>query len=215
LPHKTIYIFSGLGVDHRVFESIDFGNNKAVYIHWISPLKNESISSYSQRLSSQIKESDAVFLGLSFGGIMAIEVSKIIPSSMIILLASVKTRDELPFYYRWAGRLNLQNMVPASVFKMSNILTNWLFGIEKKTDRIFLKQILADTDPLFLKWALNIIANWKNKETPGKITHIHGSKDRILPYRFVSCDMTIKDGGHFMTVNKAQEVSHALYKILS
>ncbi len=36
---SKIYIFSGLGVDKRVFHKIDFSNLNAVFVDWIDPLK--------------------------------------------------------------------------------------------------------------------------------------------------------------------------------
>lgn len=40
--------------------------------------------------------------------------------------------------------------------------------------------------------------------------HIHGDSDRILPIRFITADFIVKNGGHFMTVNKAQEITKLL-----
>ena len=34
---NRIYIFSGLGVDRRVFDNIDFGELNVEFIDWISP----------------------------------------------------------------------------------------------------------------------------------------------------------------------------------
>src|SRR5690606_28035423 len=48
---SKIYIFSGLGVDKRVFDNIDFGTKSPEFIDWISPLKNESLAEYSKRIS--------------------------------------------------------------------------------------------------------------------------------------------------------------------
>ena len=44
---SKIYIFSGLGVDKRVFHKIDFSNLNAVFVDWIDPLKKESFETDS------------------------------------------------------------------------------------------------------------------------------------------------------------------------
>jgi hypothetical protein len=46
------------------------------------------------------------------------------------------------------------------------------------------------------------------------VTHIHGTADKILPFGWVKADISIKDGGHFMTVNKASEINSVLRNLL-
>ena len=43
---NKIYVFSGLGVDKRVYDNIDFGTLDVEFIDWIEPLKNESLENY-------------------------------------------------------------------------------------------------------------------------------------------------------------------------
>ncbi|WP_313101006.1 hypothetical protein [Epilithonimonas sp.] len=40
---NKIYVFSGMGVDERVFDNIDFGTLDVEFIDWIEPLENESL----------------------------------------------------------------------------------------------------------------------------------------------------------------------------
>lgn len=39
---QTIYIFSGLGADERVFKQLNFSSLEPVFIDWIEPLENRS-----------------------------------------------------------------------------------------------------------------------------------------------------------------------------
>ncbi len=211
---QKIVIFSGLGADERVFQKLDLSLYSPVFINWVSPFKNETIEAYAQRIKEQITVQNPVIIGLSFGGIMAIEIGKLIKTEKIILLASVKTADELPFYYRFAGSLRLHKLLPTLVLKRPNFISNWFFGAESDSEKVLLKQILADTDSVFLAWAIDKIARWKNKTLLSNIFHIHGNADRILPIRFVRCDVTIAGGGHFMTLNKVEELKEILEKCI-
>ena len=204
---KKIYIFSGLGVDERVFQKLELSGISVTHIKWIVPQKKETIENYATRLISQITTAEPILMGLSFGGIMAVEVSKQIDYAKVILIASAKTRREIPFYFRFAGKIGLYKLLPVQLLKKSNSITNWFFGTTSLFDRQLLKQILLDTDPAFLKWAIEKIARWKNLVPPKKVFHIHGTCDRILPFYFVNCDLGIKGGGHLMTINKASELS--------
>jgi len=207
---KNIYIFSGLGADERVFQQLDFLDYKMTFIEWIEPYKKESIEHYAKRLIEQITSDKPVLIGLSFGGIMAIEVAKQIETEKMILISTAKTRNEIPFYYRLAGRLGLHKIIPAKLLKSSNFLTNWFFGINSASDRKLLKQILSETDSTFLKWAIDKIVHWKNHTLPENYIHIHGTSDRILPIKFITCDIKINGGGHLMVLNRFEELNKVL-----
>ena len=207
---KEIYIFSGLGADERVFQHLDFPGFAITYIKWIVPQEKETIEQYAGRLLTQITSTKPVLIGLSFGGLMAIEVAKQIETEKVILIASAKTKKEIPFYYRVAGKLGLHKLLPTALLKSSNIITNWFFGANSISDKMLLKQILIDTDPAFLKWAIDRTVTWTNLTTPRKIVHIHGTSDRILPLRFVTSNMSINKGGHLVTLNKAHELNEVL-----
>ena len=207
---KKVYILSGLGADERVFQKIDFPGYSVTYINWIEPKANETIENYASRLLIQITGSNPVIVGLSFGGIMAMEIAKLINTRLVILISSVRTRLEIPFYYRWAGWLGLHYLLPAGLFKRSGIIVNWFFGTGSYFDRRLLKQILIDTDPKFLKWAIDRIVTWDNNKLPDNLIHIHGTSDRIIPLRFVSPDIPVNNGGHLMTLDKSTELSAIL-----
>jgi len=77
-----------------------------------------------------------------------------------------------------------------------------------------LTEILKDTDENFLGWAIDKIVNWKNTLIHKNRKHIHGTKDRILPIAFVKFDLIIVNGGHFMTINKFEELNIVLEKLI-
>lgn len=211
---KIIYIFSGLGADERAFQQMDLSGLSKTFIKWVLPFDKETIENYATRLLEQIKTTRPILIGLSFGGMMAIEVAKQIETEKIILISSAKTKNEIPPYFRWAGKVGFNKLMPAKFLTRSNFITEWLFGATTAIDKQLLKAILSDTDPVFLKWAIERIAKWKNETLFENLKHIHGTADKILPFRFVTCDYEIKKGGHFMTVNKATEVAKLVRAIL-
>ncbi len=174
------------------------------------PSENESIEHYASRILCQIILPNPTLIGLSFGGIMAVEVAKLIETEKVILISSIKSASEVPFYYRWMGNAGFHKYIPSGFLKNTNFLTNWLFGTVSPFDQLLLKQIMGDTNPEFFKWALNQIVLWKNQTLPKNLIHIHGTGDRILPIRFTEYDIVVKKGGHFMTLNKSDEISRIL-----
>lgn len=210
---NKIYIFSGLGVDQRVFDNIDFGNLDVEFIDWIEPLKNESLDSYAKRIAQNLTVPNPSLIGLSFGGMVAVEISKILQTKKIVLIASAKTKSELPEIYQLAGKLKINKLIPNQLLKKQNFITNWFFGLEIKSEKQLLKRILKDTNPNFLSWAINEILNWKNEVQLNNCLHIHGNKDRIITVKNIKADFVIENGGHFMTVNKAEEIERIIKQI--
>ncbi|MFD2910122.1 alpha/beta hydrolase [Flavobacterium ardleyense] len=209
---KNIYIFSGLGADKRVFQNMDFSGFNVKFVEWILPDENETIEKYAKRLAEEITHERPILIGLSFGGIIATEIGKIIATEKIILIASAKNKNQIPYYYRIAGKLKLHKLVPTKLLKLPNVFSYWFFGIENKQDKDLLKEILKDTDEKFLKWAIDKIVTWDNIRTPTNSIHIHGNSDRILPINFIDFNIEIENGGHFMTLNKATELSKIVRK---
>ncbi len=212
---KEIYIFSGLGADERVFQRIDFSDFSVTYIKWVIPNKTHTIEEYATRLIKQITTTKPTLIGLSFGGLMAIEVAKQMEVEKVILIASAKTNKEIPFYFRFAGTFGFHKFLPTKLLKSSNFLTNWFFGTTSISDKQILKQVLHDTDTTFLKWAIDKITRWKNQTLVKNTFHVHGTSDRIFPFVFVKCDVSIKKGGHLMTLNRAGELSAILREELT
>lgn len=214
---KNIYILSGLGADERVFHKMDFSDFNFTHIKWIKPEKGETIDTYAKRLSIQITDANPILIGLSFGGLMAIELSKIIETEKVILLASCKVSKELPFYFRFSGKLGLHRSMPANTNQLNNagFILNWFFGAGSNTDKLLLKTIIAETDPDFFVWAVDKVVTWKNTAQLKNIFQIHGTADRIFPCRFVQPDIKIKGAGHFLTLTHATQISQMIREICS
>jgi hypothetical protein len=56
---------------------------------------------------------------------------------------------------------------------------------------------------------------WKGGISSENLIHIHGTADRILPFKYVSPDFSIKGGTHFMIFNRAVEISALLEELVA
>jgi hypothetical protein len=209
---KEIYLFSGLGADKRVFEFLDLPGFKFNHIEWIEPLHHESLEHYAKRLTVQIQSPDPILIGVSFGGMIAVEIGKVIKAKKIILISSAQTKNDVPLPFRALGKLRINRLLPPTFLKRINPTTYWLFGAETAQEKKLLKAILEDTNTKFLVWAIDKIMHWKNREYLPNVITIHGSSDRVLPY--TQADFCILNGSHLMIINRADEVSSIIRKIL-
>jgi pimeloyl-ACP methyl ester carboxylesterase len=220
MPQK-IFIFSGLGADHRVFHKMNFQWFEPVYIHWLEPLKNETIQNYALRISKQITEPNPLVIGISFGGMMAIEVSKFLPFQKLILIASAKSKQEIPLLYRVLGTLKVPLFFPMQWLKKSNRLSYFVFGVTAQEDQKILDAIYNDTSPSYLRWALNAVCTWQNEglswnciPAPKNLLHIHGTNDRILYFSNIKNAVPIPDGGHLLPLTETQKLEELILKFL-
>src|SRR5437764_2674 len=108
---KHIYCISGLGADERVFSKMKFEGYKVHFIQWLIPEKNETIEHYAKKMIQQIHHENPIMIGLSFGGIMCIEISRQIKTELIILISSVKSSDEIPLWMKLSGKLKLNKII--------------------------------------------------------------------------------------------------------
>jgi len=211
---KHIYCISGFGADERVFSKLNFDNNNVSFVQWLDPVKNESIELYAARMSEKIIDEDPVLIGLSFGGIIAIEISKIIRISKIILISSVKTFHEIPLWMRVSGKLSLDKIFPLKTFSIIEPIENYNLGIETEEELQLVKEYRRNVSQQYSDWAIHQIINWKNEFIPKNIFHIHGGNDHIFPIKNIHADYIIPDGGHFMLMNRAEKLNAVLAGIL-
>lgn len=204
-----IYGISGLGADKRVFKFLNL-EHKFIPIDWIDPLKNESISAYSKRLSSIIDTSEKFcVLGVSFGGLIAVEISKFLNPELTILISSAETRNEIPLIYKVLGKTKMVKIIPAKLLNPPKWIAKILFGTKQTA---LLNEILDDTDLKFTKWAIQELSTWKNEQRVEKVLKIVGTKDKLIPLKSNENITLIKGGGHLMIIDNAKEVSEIINK---
>jgi esterase/lipase len=80
-----------------VFRNLELPDYEMIPIKWLTPRAGEHLKEYVKRLLPQIKtDTEPILMGLSFGGIVAIEISKLIKTHKVIIISSIKTYHERP-----------------------------------------------------------------------------------------------------------------------
>jgi len=211
---QKVFVISGLGADHTVFANLVLPGYELVHITWVKTVKGESLANYAKRLLPQINETNPIVLGLSLGGMLALEVGKLIPTRRVISLSSIIGFKELPFHLKLAGWMRFYKFLPLHWFSRGNRLTHWLFGVKTKKDREILNGVFRQLDKDFLYWALSAIHNWKNKELPANVVRIHGTNDHILPInKKANYEIIVENGSHLMLLDQSEVVSQHLLQL--
>ena len=153
-------------------------------------------------------------MGVSFGGMMAIEMAKWIPVAKVIIISSVKSRKELPAGTKLAAAIGLYRLVPSRQTSWMRSIGNHFLGAGTEEEIRLSNEFMEKVDPVYLHWAIRQVMRWKNEWQPPVLYHIHGTKDRTFPFHRVCCDpYRVEGGGHFMVLNRAKEMNSILADI--
>lgn len=216
--HETcnvkVYFISGLAADRRIFKYIRLPEGfEAYYLDFIPHLEGETLRDYALRLAENIyKEEPFVLVGVSFGGMLAVEIAKKHPPQATIIIGSIPVSSHLPNYFKIAAALNLHRIVPMFIIKASAI-TKRLFTNSREDQRL-LTQVIKESDPALMRWSMHAVLHWDNDEVPRPLWHIHGTRDEVLPMRYTSPTHTIPRAGHLLVINRHKEVNTIIQKLL-
>lgn len=213
-PKMKVYFLSGLGADKTVFQLLDLEDYEPVYIEWIDPLKRESLPHYASRIKEMFIPKNAVIIGLSFGGMLAIEMAKSNPDLKVILLSSAKVKSELPYYFNIGKWLPLHRIATPVLQKNTMLHMKWLFGLKAKPAIKIYEDLIKNSNSKFNAWAIESILAWKNTQMVSNAFHIHGTADKVLPLRNIKADWVVKNGGHLMLLEKPGLISDILIEII-
>ena len=206
-----IFCISGMGADERIFSNFKVPDFDPVILKWLVPEINESIEHYAKRMIEQINEEEPILLGVSFGGIMCIEISKIIKTKLIILVSTIKSRNEMPFWMRMVNKLNLHKIIKPRNYSILEPLENYNLGVTSNFEKEMVRNYRKNVDITYLDWAINVFLRWENTYLPLNYFHIHGSKDKIFPTRLLRNMHLILGGGHLMIFNKSKQINELIY----
>ncbi len=204
-----VYCIPGMGVNERLFRNLKLDNCSIHHIKWETPFKNESLADYAMRLSKQIDTSKPfVLVGVSFGGMCSVEISKQLKPRKTFIISSSKLVEELPLKISFFRKIPFYLLFRDGFYKNAVMLAKKQFGVITPEQKISFRKMLDTAPKNYYNGAVNCIVNWNSDSYPENLIHIHGTADKVLPYRKVqNCNYTIKGGTHFMVINNGEEIS--------
>ncbi len=209
----------GLGFDCRIFRRLKLHDYKLIALDWMEPTADESLGSYTNRIAGRINFSDrpVVLIGHSFGGIVAQEIAARHNVAQVILISSIRSREEMPSFFKMLAPLHAHRWFSRRLVNSTFPLWAAKHGYIKAEERdLFLDMVNKNSD-LYLQWALKHLSQWKGVEQvhSAQICQIHGEHDKTFPPPLLkSADEIIGKGGHFMIYQKPNEVSQAILKCI-
>jgi len=212
---SKIFLIPGLGADTRVYNNIDLGSNEVICVDWIEPHQTDTLATYAQKLIYQYDITPkSVVIGNSLGGMIAVEIAKKVLLDKAILISSIKTVDESPWYFSLLRAVPFYKPIPGKMFTSMEFLIKPFFGHMNPADAWLFRDMLKNSPPVFLKWAMDAVLKWDNKTVPANIIQITGDKDLVFQYKRMKDAEIVKGGTHIMIFEKAKEINKILKRIL-
>lgn len=211
-----VYCVPGLANDKRMFNNLAplLLSQNIHFLEHLEPIHpKETMKEYARRLSLSIDDhsGESVIIGMSLGGIIAVELSKILPMRKVFLVSTIKHPNELPWQIKALKTLPLDKInLPPWLIRKGVKPLSWLLGVTNSKGRNHIKSQLDDADDRHIAWAQWAAANWDNNLIPNNYVHIHGTKDEIFPAANVRASHFIEGANHYMIMDRAAEVAHII-----
>lgn len=212
---KRVYFIPGLGADERLFSQLNLKGIEEHYLNWIEPEDCTTMADYAARYVPMIDTSEPFYiLGMSMGGMMAIELQKLIQPEKLILISTVKTRLEISPQLRAVARMKLDMLFSGSVIQNLSGLIDLVVPWQTQTQRSLFLEMLHNSTPEFLKFAIHACINWDNEIMPHNYVHFHGNRDPLFPgSRAINAEI-VEGGNHFMIYEKGEELTRRIQQYL-
>ncbi len=212
-----VYFVPGLAASPSIFENIKLPEDtfEMIFLEWQMPLPNENLQQYCQRWTQTFKHQNPVLVGVSFGGVIVQEMSRLIATRKVIIISSVKCNTEFPLRMRLVKYAGLYKLLPTSLLTRVKRLDSLPVGITKIKKRLKLyERFLGIRDQQYLDWAIRELLLWDRCEADPDVIHIHGEADEIFPAKYIEKYVSVPGGTHIMILNKSRWLNKHLPEII-
>ena len=210
-----VYLMPGMSANSLIFEKIKFPENFKLHkLDLINPDIDESIVNYAKRLSEKIVHKNPVLIGVSFGGILVQEISKIVKVDKLIIISSIKCNKEMPSHMKFGKITKSYKLLPVKWINDFESLISFVLGpkIKKRVD--LYRKYLSVRDENYLSWSLREMIEWKQSKPLKNIIHIHGTKDLVFPTLYIKNFIKVPRGDHAMILKRAEWINQNLPKMI-
>ncbi len=211
-----VYFMPGMAARSSIFQNIALPADRFEqhFLDWFVPEKGMTMEQYAQELCKEVVHYNPVLIGVSFGGMMVQEMAKWMPVRKVIIVSSVKKKEELPRRLIFAKYTKIHRLLPTGLVNNMELLSRYAFG-ETVTKRLELyEQYLSIKDKYYLDWSIDQMVHWSQVEHHPDLVHIHGEKDAVFPIHHIKNCITVENGTHTMIIHRYKWFNEQLPTII-
>ncbi len=201
---KTI-ILPGMGANSNMYPQEKYTYLRdVIFTNWPKYNGDASLEAVAKKIIEVYQINNGMIVGgSSLGGMVAIEIAKILSLNKVILIGSATDPDYInPILQK------LSNLAEITPIKIIQVLT----GKVNKYSKNELLNMFEDSDSKFIKAMCKALFKWEGiGKFDGDVCQIHGEKDLVIfpPKKNVKI---IPGGGHLISMSHAEEVANFINK---
>jgi pimeloyl-ACP methyl ester carboxylesterase len=207
-----VFFFPGLGADASLAKYHTLPGYDVVWLNWPKHFQNSWEQFEIDLLKENNIENGAVFIGISFGGMVAQRIAQFKKPICIILISSLTVATSISPMLR--AFKPIVNYLPEFLFNMNllpKLLAGWFFGIKEKEDISLLYEMANKLRPIQFKCLNQLALSFQTKNELGlPIFRIHGKKDRMILAKSELREKIIPNGGHLISMTHSNEVNSSI-----
>jgi len=85
-----------------------------------------------------------------------------------------------------------------------DVLVKYAFGASIKNRVALYKKYLSMNDRRYMRWAVREMVCWDQIEPLKNTIHIHGTGDKVFPYKYINDAIFVDKGTHIMIITRAK-----------
>jgi pimeloyl-ACP methyl ester carboxylesterase len=213
-----VYLIPGLGADKRMYiPQLRVLPQAKVLEHFV-PAPGSTLADYARQMAEGIDTTRPFALvGTSLGGMISVEMTRILNPQKVVLIATIKNRNEMPVFMRAMKYLKLHRTISGDGFKRFNKLAaKRLDGRNDTEAAALIMEMMNDIPAGFIEWAVDAVVKWSPPASHrADMVHIHGTSDQLFPHSRISNALLVEGGTHIMNITKAAEVNKLILNAIN
>ena len=203
------FLITGFGLDKRAFSLLNLPEDRFKVFDLIPPLKGETLQTYALRMGREIGVGpDDVVGGVSFGGMMGLEIAKALKTRAVVIIAS----STHPRHIRKRFLLFSHVAPHAPDFFVHRIfrLIPWVLKRSKMLTpegQALLNAIMTAFPPAWLRSMPPMIRKWEGCPPAVPFRQMHSEGDWLIRLNGDPKTLTVVKGrNHLITVSHPEAV---------
>jgi pimeloyl-ACP methyl ester carboxylesterase len=207
------YLIPGMGADKRLFQHFHLPNGRVHHLDWIPHASSKNLADYAQLMAQTITTDNNIIVGSSMGGMVTVEISKIIKPKGVALVSAPTGRHEFPRSLKSLNALKLHKALsPSQIMRLSKLADTFM-GFRSNEQRALFYDMMKGNGPEFLHFSIDAVLGWQNVTAPEvPFIQIIGTKDRLFTKAKSPNAIMIEGSGHFTAFEKGKEVSELIVR---
>ena len=210
-----IYLIPGMAASSKIFEYLEFPELRFTlhYLEWEVPEAGVNLREYARIWAEPIPKG-AVLIGVSLGGILAQEMARFCQPSKVIIISSIKSKEELPPKMLFARYTRAHRLLPTQLVNRLDLIAKLAFGqaIHKRLE--LYKKYIGLADPEHIDWGIDQLVNWDREQADPEVIHIHGTRDAVFPIQYIKDCIPVEEATHTLVIHRAKWLNERLIDLI-